>query len=78
MAGMTISRQAAMYRKREHQIPYDSEWQANAFAAALLMPAEGVRWMESKYGYVSEDLIANHFGTSLIAAQYRMESMSKL
>jgi hypothetical protein len=78
LAGLSIERQAAMYREREHSKCYDSEWQANAFAAAILMPAEGVSLLESKYGYVSEDLVADQFLTSILAARYRLESMTKV
>lgn len=78
LAGLTIARQAAMYREREHSKCYDSEWQANAFAAAILMPAEGIRILEEKYDYVGEDLIAQHFETSIQAARYRLESIKRL
>jgi hypothetical protein len=78
LAGLTIERQAAMYRSREHAKCFDSEWQANAFAAAILMPSEGIQLLEDTYGFVGEDLIADHFGTSVVAARYRLESMAKL
>ena len=78
LAGLSIERQAAMYRAREHSKCYDSEWQANAFAAAMLMPAEGVILLESRYGYVNEDLVADNFVTSTLAARYRLESMTKV
>ena len=67
--------QAALHREKEYPRYFDSEWQANAFAAALLMPAVGVRALEEKFGYLSDDLIADHFHVSLEAAGYRIDNL---
>jgi len=78
LAGMPLVGQAAMHRQREYPRYYDSEWQANAFAAALLMPERGVRSLETKHGFLSDDLIADHFHVSLEAAGYRIAALDKL
>jgi hypothetical protein len=78
LAGMPLVGQAAMHRQREYPRYYDSEWQANAFAAALLMPERGIRGLEAKHGFLSDDLIADHFHVSLEAAGYRIIALDKL
>jgi Zn-dependent peptidase ImmA (M78 family) len=55
----------------EHQFFEDSEWQANAMAAALLMPIEACR--KSK----NATQLAKMCGTSAQAAQYRLERLIK-
>ena len=40
-----------------HPMYLDTEWQANALAAALLMPARGLSDLEQRYGRLAEDLV---------------------
>ncbi len=52
------------------------EIQANAFAAELLAPAEGVRdWLDGEPSLEDAVLIAARFGISTIAALYRLNSL---
>ncbi len=51
-SGIIAHQQLAALRRGEvlpHPKCYDTEWQANAFGAALLMPAEGLAVMEAAY-----------------------------
>lgn len=51
LARMPTEQQAAFHRGREgHRACDDTEWQANAFASALLMPAQGVAALERETG----------------------------
>ena len=76
LAKMPKAKQAALHRGRKevgHKAYKDTEWQANAFAAALLMPARGLLALE-KSGELSPDTIAEHFHVSDEAATYRLDS----
>lgn len=76
LAKMPKAQQAALHRGRkevEHKAYMDTEWQANAFAAALLMPARGLLALE-KSGELSLEIIAEHFHVSDEAATYRLDS----
>lgn len=55
----------------EHPVYLDSEWQADSFAAAVLMPAAGIAAL-ARSRTVSAKLLANHFGASHEAAKYRL------
>lgn len=56
-----------------HDSCRDSEWQANAFAAALLMPAIGIAELERR-GYTSLSLaVQGTFGVSPKAANIRIK-----
>jgi Zn-dependent peptidase ImmA (M78 family) len=70
----TIEQQAAFHRggRAEHKPYQDTEWQANAFASALLMPAAGIRLLEDDYP-ATPSRIAMQFHVSLEAAGYRLE-----
>ena len=59
----------AISRESNHKPFRDSEWQADAFAAELMMPAERARGL-------SAEEIARRFGVSLQAARIR-ESVLK-
>ncbi|MDE0699153.1 MAG: ImmA/IrrE family metallo-endopeptidase [Acidimicrobiaceae bacterium] len=75
LAKMPKAQQAALHRGRKevgHKAFMDTEWQANAFAAALLMPAWGLLALE-KSEELSPDTIAEHFHVSDEAATYRLE-----
>jgi len=74
LAQMPTDQQAAFHRGQEDHKPFeDTEWQANAFASALLMPAQGLRGLEEKHGELTVALIAKQFGVSEEAATYRLE-----
>jgi len=51
----------------------DTEWQANAFASALLMPASAIFALERRSGSLSPVDIAEHFRVSEEAAGYRLD-----
>lgn len=65
---------AALYRgKPEHPVHRDTEWQAFAFGAALLMPAAGIREIEVTKGHVSNRLLRNAYKVSYAAAEKRLD-----
>jgi Zn-dependent peptidase ImmA (M78 family) len=73
LAQMPTNRQAAFHRGQTmHKSFEDTEWQANAFASAVLMPAHGLVALEREYGYLDISLIAQRFGVSTEAAGYRL------
>ncbi len=55
----------------------DTEWQANAGAAALMMPAEGIALIEKQKGYLSSRDLQNTFGASHEAANYRLQNFQE-
>lgn len=57
----------------EHQAYEDSEWQANQFAAEMLMPLEEIRKMRD----VSPGVVAKEFGGSYEAAEIRIRNLMK-
>jgi Zn-dependent peptidase ImmA (M78 family) len=74
LAQMPTNQQAAFHRGREgHKVYEDTEWQANAFASALLMPASGIAALERACGKITAPLIADRFGVSSEAAGYRLD-----
>ena len=74
LAQMPTKQQAAFHRGREeHKTYQDTEWQANAFASALLMPALGLAALEGTDGQLTPSLIAKKFGVSQEAAGYRLD-----
>lgn len=78
LAGMSLTSQAALNREgNPHQPCQDTEWQANAFGAALLVPAEGVDRLFSRLGRHSEAAIAETFGVSMELAHYRITTFVK-
>jgi hypothetical protein len=64
----------ALSRRKEsnHSSYRDSEWQANAFAAALLSPARGVVALEASHPWGLEEAVAEQFGVSLTASHIRV------
>ncbi|MDQ6891135.1 MAG: ImmA/IrrE family metallo-endopeptidase [Acidobacteriota bacterium] len=63
----------ALYRgKADHPIYRDTEWQANAFGAALLMPAAGIREIATRKP-LTTGVLRNAFGVSHTAATKRLE-----
>jgi len=77
LAHMPLAQQTALHqteRPTSHEIYRDTEWQANAFASAFLMPASGLLALEKRYGNtLSPAEIAKHFCVSSEAACYRLE-----
>jgi Zn-dependent peptidase ImmA (M78 family) len=73
LAQMPTNQQAAFHRGLSNHKPYeDTEWQANAFASSLLMPARGLVALEERYGQLSALMIAETFKVSYETAGYRM------
>lgn len=78
LAGMSLTSQVAFHRERNsHQACQDTEWQANAFAAALLMPAAGIERLFNRLSRHSESEIAETFGVSIESASYRISTFEK-
>jgi hypothetical protein len=74
LAQMPTMQLAAFHRGKTEHKPYeDTEWQANAFASALLMPAQGLLALEQKRGSLIEYDVSERFGVSNEAAGYRIE-----
>lgn len=74
LAQMPTMQQAAFHRGKTQHKPYeDTEWQANAFASALLMPAQGLVALEQERGSLLEYDVSERFGVSNEAAGYRLE-----
>jgi hypothetical protein len=74
LGDLNLQSQAALHRgKKEHSICRDTEWQANSFAAAFLMPFEGLKSLSIRTKTLSEGAIASHFGVSLEAAFNRLD-----
>ena len=78
LAQMPSAQQAALHRGGErstHKFFRDTEWQANAFAGALLMPARGLMALDQKHSDgISPEEIAEHFRVSVQAATYRLQT----
>jgi Zn-dependent peptidase ImmA (M78 family) len=78
LAQMPTNQQVALHRGRtDHQPCQDTEWQANAFASALLMPASGLAALERRRRYLDAAMIVSQFGVSLEAAGYRLKLFSE-
>lgn len=76
LAEMPKAEQAALHRDGQvvgHETYQDTEWQANAFASALLMPARGLLVLEQNHDKLSPVIIAKHFRVSAQAASYRLD-----
>lgn len=74
LAHMPAMQQAGFHRGRGEHKPYeDTEWQANAFAGALLMPAVGLNALERELGLLTIEEVTAQFGVSNEAAGYRIE-----
>ena len=77
LAQMPSQQQAAFHRGRADHKPYeDTEWQANGFASALLMPARAMRALEEAHGKLTPRLMVEHFGVSEEAGGYRIDLYS--
>lgn len=58
----------------EHKPYHDTEWQANSFAAALLMPARGLLLLEKRGVDLDAFVITEHFSVSTQAAEVRLRT----
>lgn len=56
-----------------HRIFEDTEWQANAFAAAFLMPAIGLKQLETVLGVLTPQNLARRFNVSFDAGRIRLD-----
>lgn len=69
--------EAALMRASHSHRPFeDTEWQADAFAAALLMPASGLHALEREGGLTAEALQERYLVSSL-AAEIRLDVFLK-
>jgi len=59
-----------------HQLYKDTEWQANGFAAALLMPARGLLILEANGADLDGFVISEQFAVSMQAAELRLKTYS--
>ena len=76
LARVPRANQAAFHRGAQetaHEVYLDTEWQANAFASSLLMPARGLLALEIEHGELCPGMVADHFHVSTEAASYRLE-----
>jgi len=55
-----------------HPMYLDTEWQANALAAAFLMPAQGLLELEHRFGALTETLVTRQYHVSGKAARIRI------
>ena len=75
LAQLPTAQKEALHRGGQmvaHKVFQDTEWQANAFASALLMPARGIYVLEQKYNELSPAIVAEHFHVSDESATYRV------
>lgn len=71
----TMPHQEMQLQRRARAVhpPYlDTEWQADAFAAALLMPAAGLETIRNHQGRLTPGVIQRQFGVSAEAARIRI------
>ena len=74
LAQMPAMQLAGLHRGRAEHKPYqDTEWQANAFASAVLMPAGGLYALERASGLLTAAEVSARFGVSNEAAGYRIK-----
>ncbi len=57
-----------------HRAFEDTEWQANAFAGAFLMPAAGLAELERDRGVLTPQELTRRFNVSFDAARIRLDS----
>ncbi len=81
LAQLATAEQAALHFGSQggtHPVYRDTEWQANAFAGAFLMPARGILALEQKFSdSLSPIEIAEQFRVSIEAASYRLQQYTK-
>lgn len=69
--------QLGLFRKAEIPAFRDPEWQANQFAAAVLMPAPAVRVLVAREG-TNPGALAETFKVSAAAARIRLQTLEEL
>jgi IrrE N-terminal-like domain len=78
LGGMNHTSKMDLHRERgSHDACQDTEWQANAFGSALLMPAEGIEKLVLRFGKNCTQAIAEAFWVSLESAGYRLATYEK-
>jgi Zn-dependent peptidase ImmA (M78 family) len=78
LAMMPHQQQQSFHRGRRDHKPFeDTEWQANAFAGALLMPARGIVALERQHRVITVSTLVEQFGVSREAAGYRLDLFEK-
>jgi predicted metalloprotease len=80
LASLSRKSQAALHRdnRGDHPAYLDTEWQANAFAGSLLMPADGIRSLIEDGIAIAAARIARQYKVSTQAAHYRLMSYDKV
>jgi len=78
-AAMPHEQAAALLRgpTPRHAMFYDTEWQVNAFASAMLMPAAGLAALEQRYGALTPHRVRQHFQVSGRAAEIRLDTFHR-
>lgn len=74
LSSIPHTQEALMRGRADHPRYLDTEWQANAFAAAFLAPARGMRALEGRIGKLRPEDLQRHFGLSYEAACYRIDN----
>jgi len=79
LAELNVQSQAAMHRgSTDHPAYRDTEWQANAFASAFIVPAIGIKAINDELGRSATAAeISQHYGVSAEAAAYRLDAFKK-
>ncbi len=67
----------AFRRRSTHRVFEDTEWQANAFAAAFIMPANGLTDFRFCKKSVKVKRTQDRFNVSKSAAEYRWETITR-
>jgi hypothetical protein len=84
LANMNFQKRVALYKGTPvpHSFCYDTEWQTDSFTGAVLMPAAGIATLEENCPYnffggkplSLEHTVSQHYGTSMQAAGYRVDT----
>jgi hypothetical protein len=79
LAQLNVQSQAAMHRGPvDHPAYRDTEWQANAFASAFIVPAAGIKALSDHLGrLITEEEVSQHYGVSVEAAAYRLDTFKR-
>jgi len=78
LAGLSLTTQMALHREKSPHKPFmDTEWQANAFGSALLMPAKGLYLLRQEKGNLRAESVALKFRVSEESASYRLNTYEK-
>ncbi len=79
LAELNLPSQAAMHRgKTDHPAYRDTEWQANAFSGAFIVPAKGIKAISaSLQRTLTPDELASYYGISVDVAAIRLDIYGK-